>query len=135
MHEAKERCALLDDTTPATFVRFGQYIYTGDYLAADHVILLGSASIERDQDNRNDEPHEDPQITRSSDPTPRPPTPSTDEVAYQPAAIVDSLEVDPWGTFTRTSSKPKKGCKRGKFVDLNAGDAAVVETAESSTQR
>ncbi|KAK0949908.1 hypothetical protein LTR91_026071 [Friedmanniomyces endolithicus] len=135
MHEAKERCALLDDTTPATFVRFGQYIYTGDYLAAEQVVILDSASIERDQDNRNDEPHEDPQITRLSDPTPRQPTPSTDEVAYQPAAIVDSLEEHPWDAFTRTSSEPKKEKKRGKLIEFNTGEAAVAETAESSTQR
>ncbi len=98
-------------------------------------VILDSASIERDQDNRIDEPHEDSQITHSSYSTPRPPTPSTADVASQSAVIVDSLEVDPWGTFTRTSNKLKRGCKRGKFVDLNPGDSAVAVTEEGNTQR
>jgi hypothetical protein len=93
MLEAKERCASLDDITPATFVRFGQYIYTVDYLATYHVVVLDSASIERDQDIGNDKPTEDAQVTGSSDPSLCPPTSSTYGVACQPAAMVDLSEI------------------------------------------
>ena len=40
MSEAKERCALIEDIGPQTFARVGQYVYTGDYHAADYHVLL-----------------------------------------------------------------------------------------------
>lgn len=45
MLEAKEKCALLEDIDDDTFVRFSQYAYTGDYIAADPEILLHSSAI------------------------------------------------------------------------------------------
>ncbi|KAK0246930.1 hypothetical protein LTS09_017927 [Friedmanniomyces endolithicus] len=135
MLEAKERCALLDDITPATSVCFGQYLYTGDYLAADHVVVLDSASIERDQDNGNDKPTEDAQVTGSSDPSLCQPTPSTDWVACQPAAMVDLSEMGRWGTFSKTSSRPKKSYKRGISIGLDPGDDPEPEIVGNSTQQ
>ncbi|KAK5726339.1 hypothetical protein LTS12_027452, partial [Elasticomyces elasticus] len=137
MLEAKELCASLDDITPATFVRFGQYIYTGDYLAADHVVILDSASIEGDQDNGNDKPVEDAQATRLSEPTPCEPTCSTDGdgVACQPAAMVDLSEMGYLSTSSKMSSRPKKGYKRGTSIALDPGHTPEPQIVRNSTQR
>lgn len=45
MSEAREGCALLEGIDEDTFVRFCQYAYTGDYVAADPIILLDSSAI------------------------------------------------------------------------------------------
>lgn len=45
MSEAKESCAWLEDVDESTFIRFSQYAYTGDYIAADPEILLDSSTI------------------------------------------------------------------------------------------
>ena len=45
MSEAKEGCAMLEDVDQHTFVRFSQYAYTGNYVAAEPDILLDSSSI------------------------------------------------------------------------------------------
>ena len=45
MSEAKEGCAWLEDVEESTFIRFSQYAYTGDYIAADPEILLDSSTI------------------------------------------------------------------------------------------
>jgi hypothetical protein len=56
MLEAKERCATLQETDEATFVRFSQYAYTGDYDAADPDTLLSSSTIESTQAPSNGAP-------------------------------------------------------------------------------
>lgn len=45
MTDAKERCALLQDVDKRTFIRFSQYAYIGDYVAADPDVLLDSSTI------------------------------------------------------------------------------------------
>lgn len=45
MSEAKEGCAALEDVEESTFIRFSQFAYTGDYIAADPEILLDSSTI------------------------------------------------------------------------------------------
>ncbi|KAI9783313.1 MAG: hypothetical protein M1816_001411 [Peltula sp. TS41687] len=45
MREAKEGCALLEEVDEDTFVRFIQYAYTGDYIAAYPEILLSPSLI------------------------------------------------------------------------------------------
>ena len=45
MTDAKERCALLQDVDKRTFVRFSQYAYTEDYIAADPDILFDSFTV------------------------------------------------------------------------------------------
>lgn len=49
MSEAKEGCALLEDVDEHTFVRFSQYAYTRDYVAADLEILLHSSAVANTQ--------------------------------------------------------------------------------------
>ena len=61
MVEAKEGCACLEDVDEHTFSRFGQYLYTSDYLTADPEMLPSSSkaplenlnSSERDADQLN----------------------------------------------------------------------------------
>jgi hypothetical protein len=48
MSEALEGCARLEDTDKDTFVRFSEYMYMGDYLAADPEILLGPSEVAPD---------------------------------------------------------------------------------------
>lgn len=45
MSEAKEGCVRLEDVEESTFIRFSQFAYTGDYIAADPEILLDSSTI------------------------------------------------------------------------------------------
>ena len=45
MSEAKEGCAWLEDVEESTFIRFSQYAYTGDYIAADPEVLLDASTI------------------------------------------------------------------------------------------
>ena len=45
MKEAREGCAWLEDVDKDTFVRFSQYAYTEDYVAADPDIVLDSSMI------------------------------------------------------------------------------------------
>ena len=50
MKEAREGCALLEDVDKHTFVRFCEYLYTGNYQPADYTILLDESSIQREDD-------------------------------------------------------------------------------------
>lgn len=45
MSEAQEGCAWLEDIEESTFIRFSQFAYTGDYIAADPEILLDFSNI------------------------------------------------------------------------------------------
>lgn len=45
MSEANEGCALLEDLEESTFIRFSQFAYTGEYIAADPEILLDFTTI------------------------------------------------------------------------------------------
>lgn len=45
MSEAKEDCVRLEDVEESTFIRFSQFAYTGDYIAADPEILIDSSTI------------------------------------------------------------------------------------------
>lgn len=47
MSEPNEGCALLEDVEESTFIRFSQYAYTGEYIAADPEILVDSSTIAR----------------------------------------------------------------------------------------
>lgn len=45
MEEAKKRCVSWDDTDEQTFIRFGQWAYTGGYKAEGPEVLLDSSQI------------------------------------------------------------------------------------------
>jgi hypothetical protein len=45
MSESQSGFAVLDDVDKQTFLRFCQYVYTGDYAAADPDILLHSSTV------------------------------------------------------------------------------------------
>ena len=45
MLEAKEGCAWLEDVDEYIMVRFGQYLYTGDYATAEPDILIDASNI------------------------------------------------------------------------------------------
>ena len=55
MRETKEGCAPLEDVDEHTFFRVGQYLYTGDYTAADPEILLDSSNVPAENSNPDDE--------------------------------------------------------------------------------
>lgn len=101
MKEAKELCALIEDVDPQTFARFGQYIYSGTYHAAEHHVLLDADAIGKDA------------ITRDTNEDSR------------DAAIEDSLvpreegvvePEDPWGSFAVTSTKKKRRFGKKGFI-------------------
>ena len=114
MSEAKEGCAFLEDVDERTFVRFSQYAYTGDYIAADPDILLDSSAIPAPHFAANEAP------IRGDGETPPPPGPS---LFYSPPSVTAYPEPDPyepsvpnddgdWGCY----SASKKDKKRGKLV-------------------
>ena len=45
MRETEKRCALIVDIDPHTLARFGEYMYTGNYHAADHHVIFDGDSI------------------------------------------------------------------------------------------
>ncbi|KAK0949953.1 hypothetical protein LTR91_023432 [Friedmanniomyces endolithicus] len=49
--------------------------------------------------------------------------------------MVDLSEMGRWGTFSKTSSRPKKGYKRGTSIGLDPGDAPEPEIVGNSTQQ
>jgi len=51
MAEAHEGRAWLEDTDEETFIRFGEYLYTGDYTPAEPIILLAHPQIEQESND------------------------------------------------------------------------------------
>lgn len=49
MQEAKEGHATISDVDEDTFARFCEYVYTGDYTAAEHSVLLHSIGAEQEE--------------------------------------------------------------------------------------
>ena len=81
MSEAKGGCTLLEDVDEGTFVRFSQYAYTGDYIAAD------------------------PDIIRGDGETPPPPSPSEPDPC-EPSVANDD---ESWGYFSASKKNKKTG--------------------------
>ncbi|KAI9777302.1 MAG: hypothetical protein M1816_004801 [Peltula sp. TS41687] len=121
MLEAKEGCAFLEDVDEQMFVRFSQYAYTGDYVAADPEILLDQSMIGTAQD-------EAPAPSRIED---SPPTDNLEVAAPDHfealadagfgASIVDQPGAEPsvpWG-----ASRSKKKSKRATQKFFGSGDS------------
>lgn len=121
MSEAKESCAWLEDVDESTFIRFSQYAYTGDYIAADPEILLDSSTIANIPSNSN-EPgavaSEKPPLLGSEllEPMdiPPAPAPAEPEPPLDPDLIVDQNDGGGWGSIL---TKPKMEVKNWKIED------------------
>lgn len=102
MKEAKERDALIEDIDPPTFARFGQYVYTGTYQAAEHELLLGAESIGEDTRNELREGCREsvPEVAATEQ------DPFEDGVITSEGASVETQ--DPWGSFAVTAKKSTK---------------------------
>lgn len=59
MSEAMEGCAWLEDTDDHTFVRFGQFLYTGNYSPAEPTILLDHSQIGQETTNSHEDRNSD----------------------------------------------------------------------------
>ena len=119
MSETKEGCALLDDDEESTFVRFSQYAYTGDYIAADPDIQLHSSFIASTHPVPNEafidvdsEEAPPPASPAAPDDAPRDPEPEPTE---EPAILVNNN--DPWGAFLIPKKDKKKAKGRAKWAD------------------
>jgi hypothetical protein len=118
MTDAKERCALPQDVDRRTFVRFSQYAYTGDYVAANPDVLLDSStitsthyfpnetSIEIDDDEALSPPPSSPDYAQ-----PEPELEPTRDLA------VFSNSNDGWGDWSMSEKDKKKWRNREKRRD------------------
>ena len=105
MVEAKEGCALLEDIDEQTFVRFSQYAYTGDYVAADPDILLDSSTIVTAHFASNDAPSDQVEGDVEEATIPAPP------VVYlerEPASEPVAVDHDWWSAMNSKKDKKKK---------------------------
>lgn len=98
MSEAQEKCAAIEDVDEDTFVRFNEFLYTGDYSVPRPEILLTSEDIaSEDELNRTGE---------TSSTIEQPPEPST--VNDEEPAPVEDVSWSSWGAMAKTSKKKSK---------------------------
>ena len=88
MSEAKESCAWLEDVDESTFIRFSQYVYTGDYIAANPEILRESHPIASTPSSLND-------LNESA------------AVASEKPPLLDSEPLDPMAISPDPKSEPE----------------------------
>ncbi|KAL6864587.1 hypothetical protein J3F83DRAFT_143103 [Trichoderma novae-zelandiae] len=62
MREATEQCVSWEDTDEKTFIRFGEWAYTGDYTPGESEILLDASQIATSQQNSADVPQVQPMV-------------------------------------------------------------------------
>lgn len=91
MSEAQEGCAWLEDVEESTFVRFSQFAYTGDYIAADPEILLDSSTIASAPSEPPPPIHTDRPVAV---PPSEPPPPAEHEWSWTPEETVAFEELD-----------------------------------------
>ena len=116
MREAKERCALLDDLTPATFARVSQYIYAGNYPAAEHFVIFTAVADVQDRDEHDHRVSEDS--------SPSAPVEGVREHHHAVAEPSDDLL---WGGSTSASSKVKKAKKGSRSRPVISWGSDIVE--------
>ena len=112
MSEAREGCALLDNVEESTFVRFSQYAYTGDYVAAKPDILLDSSTIPKDTS-----------LQRKHDEREAPPT--IDDYSVSFTAEEPAATDDPFSNPYRISSSSKKEKKEEVYVSGEVADSEL----------
>lgn len=113
MSEANQGCASLEDVEESTFVRFSQYGYTGDYIAADPEILLDSSTIAC---TSTDTPSKPTRSTDNARPAEAIEEPTYTGFTYAPIEVeaVQSLEpnepdfADLWTASVRKKKKAKQ---------------------------
>lgn len=103
MKEAREGCGLLEEVDKHTFVRFCEYLYTGDYQPADFTIVLDESSVQCADVNQN--PQED-----SSEPKQSASRPITEDMIFsnpEPQVHERSIaeDEDPLGNWPRNTKK------------------------------
>ncbi|KAL8704224.1 MAG: hypothetical protein Q9201_002601 [Fulgogasparrea decipioides] len=99
MSEAKEGCAILEDIDEDTFVRFSQFAYTGDYVAANPKNLLDPSAVITT--------HLAPKEA-SEDPI------DSDEILAEPPAMLydePAAAADDWNSFSISKKDKKRGRK------------------------
>jgi hypothetical protein len=101
MSEAQNGFAVLDDVDKQTFVRFCEYVYTGDYAAADPEILLDSSTIGTLDSVKPDCVTPGPLAVVNNGPEAEP------EFLYDPVDIDVTADLS-WGTG-HSSKKDKRG--------------------------
>ncbi len=101
MSEAKEGCAPLKDVDEGTFVRFSQYAYTGDYVAADPDILPDSCTITST--------HLVPNEVSNAQPEPEP--------ELEPVRDLSGFDIsnDGWGFSKKDTKKAKAWSKKSEL--------------------
>ena len=109
MREAKEQCAWLEEVDEETFARFMEFLYTGDYPAATHSVILDCNSIEShdnnlDQESRNEERRQELNFTASYRAEEAPVAESAEETA---PGTEPEVRLDPWA-FGTAHKKDKK---------------------------
>ncbi|KAH0496124.1 hypothetical protein TgHK011_003503 [Trichoderma gracile] len=63
MREAKEQCVSWEDTDEKTFIRFGEWAYTGDYTPGEPEILLDASQVATSQHDSADVPQEQSMVS------------------------------------------------------------------------
>ena len=121
MSEAKEGFVLLEDVDEHTFVRFSQYAYTGNYLAADPVVLDSSSISIATAHSAPDEARVDRVEGEGEVPSWVPSPPS-------PRAETGAVEVNDWGSLI-TPRKDKNKKKRKERAVREWEKEEVVEPA------
>jgi len=113
MSEEKEGCAWLEDVEEHTFVRFSQYAYTGDYVAADPEILLDPSMIANTQFTSNgvssDTASEIGEILSvGTAEVLASPVPGSNSPEPVPVALEPAVERGDWGGFRSKRTKRKR---------------------------
>lgn len=140
MSEAKERCALLGDIDDDTFVRFSQYAYTGDYIAADPEILLDSSAIATTHQalddaspNRVEYDGGEAPALAIDDAEPVAVNIEVESVAPEPDFVVAD---DPWnpshGISYSSKDKKKKKKKVGQYNHMEEQEGFTPQTKKSN---
>lgn len=142
MRESQERFASIPDVDEATFARFAEYMYTGDYNTPQPV--RSQEALETAQgfetNNGKDNMHAPDVQEAPAEPEPEP------EPAYDvPQPLEEPIETDPWEGYHPLSTKDKKRRKQresamavrdsppsSKLPGLNL-DVAVVSPLPSSS--
>ena len=127
MREAEENKVDWDDVDEGTFIRFMEFMYTGDYAAAEPDILLSHSDVgDEDLHARDDSPAEPPDTkTMDMEPVAEPPaeheaalSDTTEPLIEEPKQV--PYDGDIWGAWSSKKKQTKKN--KAEKVDCWADD-------------